>query len=208
MRDAWGRQLDEEHRLGRARRGAELHAGLLQRPVALAQVARRAGGDDVFPDRLASLRPRNDVVERQAAAGGAAIHAPPAVPGEERAPRDLALDGARDANVVQQPDHVGPDEAAGRGAQGLVEPLDHLRLALVDEHVGTPHRTHVQRLIAGIQDENVLHPWGKVASRAENEPRRRPVASKLATTTTPWPVPPLPALQVRARPMRAHGPAP
>jgi hypothetical protein len=39
----------------------------------------------------------------------------------------------------------------------LVQLLDHLGFPFEDEHVGTPDRGHVQRLIARVQDENVLH---------------------------------------------------
>ena len=87
-------------------RHADVHnpgdPGLLQRPVALAQVARRAGGDDVLPDRLAALRARDDVVERQAAVRRAAVRAAPAVASEQGPAGDLALDRARHAHVVEQ----------------------------------------------------------------------------------------------------------
>src|SRR2546430_9051001 len=44
----------------------------------------------------------------------AAVDAAPVVAGEERAPRDLALDGARNANVGDEPDHVRPDRKSTR----------------------------------------------------------------------------------------------
>ena len=92
LRDRRRREVDEEHRRRRPRRPLQVQARVLERAVALAQVARRAGGDDVLPDRLAALRARHHVVERQPAAGGAAVDAAPAVAGEQRAARDLALD--------------------------------------------------------------------------------------------------------------------
>ena len=151
--------------------------------VALAQVARRAGGDDVLPDRLAALRPRHDVVEGEAAVRRPAIGTAPAVTREEGPARDLALDRARHAHVVDQPDHMGPDEAAGRGAERLVEPLDYLGLALVHEHVGTPHRAHVERLVTCVQNKNVLQPGRKVAAptaaiAARASPARPPPAPR------------------------------
>ena len=70
----------------------------------------RARGDHVLPHRLAALRARHHVVERQPAARRAAVDAAPAVTGEERAARDLALDDPRDADVVEEPNHVWPRE--------------------------------------------------------------------------------------------------
>ena len=67
LRDRRRREMDEEHRRRRPRRPLQVQPGVLEQPVALAQVARRAGGDDVLPDRLAALRARDDVVERQPA---------------------------------------------------------------------------------------------------------------------------------------------
>src|SRR5262245_49733140 len=98
--------MDEEHGSRGPRLSPQVQAGVLERPVALAQVARRAGGDDVLPDRLASLRARHDVVEGQPAAGAAAVDAAPAVAREEGAPRDLALDRPRHTDVLDEPDHV------------------------------------------------------------------------------------------------------
>ena len=43
----------------------KLHVHLVREAVALAQVARRARGDDVLPDRVAAARARDHVVERQ-----------------------------------------------------------------------------------------------------------------------------------------------
>src|SRR5207248_1182911 len=79
------------------------------------------------------------------------------VAGEEGPAGDLPLDRAGHTDVVDQPDHMGPDEAARGRAQRLIEVLDHLGLALVQEHVGTPNRAHVQRLVTGIQNQNLLH---------------------------------------------------
>jgi len=49
----------------RQRTGAALEtSALLRRQIALAQIARRTGGDHVFPGGLAALAARDDVVER------------------------------------------------------------------------------------------------------------------------------------------------
>ena len=49
-----------------------------------------------------------------------------------------------------------PDEGVGGGAKALRQALDHLGLALPNEHVGTPHGTDVERLVTRVQDENLL----------------------------------------------------
>src|SRR5205807_5928067 len=66
------------------------------------------------------------------------------------------------AHVIDEPDHVRPDEARFGGTEGFLEALDDLRLALVDEHVRPPHRANVERLVARVQDENMLQPGRKV----------------------------------------------
>src|SRR6185503_5340439 len=120
------------------------------------QVARRAGGHDVLPDRIPAPASRHDVVERQAA-GRAAVLAAPAVPREECAAGDPALDRARDTNVGEQPDHVRPRETPARRAQRALDRLDDLGLALEHEHVRAPYGADVQRLEARVQDEDLEH---------------------------------------------------
>ena len=62
---------------------------------------------------------------------------------EERAARDLPLDRPRNADVVDEPDDVRPHERVRGRPEWSLERLDHLGLALEDEHMGTPHRSHV-----------------------------------------------------------------
>jgi hypothetical protein len=97
------------------------------------------------------------VVERQPVRRGAAVDAAEAVSREERPPGDPALDRVRHPHVHEQPDHVRPDEGARRRVERPVQALDHLRLALPHKHVGAPHGTDVERLVARVQDENLLH---------------------------------------------------
>ncbi len=54
---------------------------------------------------------------------------------------------------------------------GPVELLEHLGLSLEDEHVRPPNRRHVQRLVARVQDEDLLHSERK---SSEENVRRRP----------------------------------
>jgi len=81
----------------------------------------------------------------------------PPTPGEEGPARDLSLHRARNAHVLDEPDHVRPLEGVARGAERAREVLEHLGLPLEHEHVGTPHRTDVERLVTRVQNENLLH---------------------------------------------------
>ena len=107
------------------------------------------------------------MVEREPAARCAAVDAAPAVTGEERPPRDLSLDRARDPHVVDEPDHVGPRVGVARRVERLVELLEHLRLALEDEHVSTSHRRDVQGLVARVEHQDLRHDTKNVATRAQ-----------------------------------------
>src|SRR4029450_11237295 len=124
--------------------------------VALAHVAGRAGGDDVLPDRPAAAATRHDVVERQAPRRGAAVHAAPAVPREQRPPPDAPLPGARPPDVLDEPDHMWPREGSRRGSERLLELLDHLGLALEHEDVRAANGGDVQWLVAGVEYKNLL----------------------------------------------------
>src|SRR5581483_9027962 len=183
-RDLRGGQADEEHGRGRPRRAAHRHRNLLGQAVSLAEVAGRAGGHDVLPDGLAATAARHDVVERQPARAVPAVDAPPAVPREEGAARDLPLRSTRHMNVRDQPDHVRPRVGVRRRMERVSELLQHLGLALEDEHVSPTHRAHVERLEARVQNEDVLHPA---------EMYRSPISALT------WPVRPLPAPRARGR---------
>ena len=160
------RQADEEHRRRRPRRMGELHLRLVRQPAALAQVAGGTRGDDVLPDRITAARARDDVVERQPPARGAAVDTAPAVTGEEGAPRDLALDDPGNPDVAEKPDHVRPRKPRRGRAEWSVELFDHLRLPLVDEDVRAAQRAHVERLETGVEDQHLLHGARNVADGA------------------------------------------
>src|SRR5215210_5726684 len=103
-RDRRRGELDEDVRARDPRLHARMHVDLVREAVALAAVAGRARGDDVLPARAAALRARDHVVDGEARAR-AAVLAFPAVAGEHRAARDLALVRvARDADVRDEPD--------------------------------------------------------------------------------------------------------
>src|SRR3954466_6299650 len=119
-RDARRRKLDEEDRLRGPRLRLQLEPRLLQRSVPLAQIARCTGRDHVLPHRLAALRARDHVVERQPSRGRPAVDAAPAVAREEGATGDLPLDRPRHPDVLDEPDHMRPGEAAGGTSKRLL----------------------------------------------------------------------------------------
>src|SRR6187551_3200790 len=97
------------------------------------------------------------MVERHSSGGRPALDAAPVVPGEQRAAGDLALDGPRDAYVRDEPDHVRPLIRVARGTKRLLQLLQYLGLTLEDKHGRATHGSDVQRFVARIQDENLLH---------------------------------------------------
>ena len=163
VRDVIRCEADEEHRRRRPRRGVEGHARLLEEAVALAMVARSAGGDHVLPDGGAPARSRDDVVESQPVPARPAVRALPAVAREEHAARDSPGDTARNSDVGPEADHVRPLKARACGAERPVVTLEDLSLALPDEYVRTAERTDVQGLVARIEDEDALHRARSVA---------------------------------------------
>ena len=166
----------------------QLDRQLLQQPVALAQVARRAGGDDVLPRRVAAARARDDVVERQPAAGRAAVDAAPAVTGKQGAAGDLPLHHPGHAHVVHEPDDVGPSIGVARGAEWSVQLLDDFSLPLVDEHVRAAQRAHIERLVTRIENENLLHRGRRVPAKEAIEvvskSCQRPIARSTASCSS------------------------
>src|SRR5262249_61140754 len=119
-----------------------------------------------------------------------------------RRPGDLPLDRPRDSDVVDEPDHVRPDEGRSRGAKWLVELLDDLCLPLVEQHMSAPHGAYIERLVAGVQDQNLLHARPKVPTGPDYEERR------VRGLTSPSRARPPPAPRARGRRRRVRGPAP
>ena len=163
VRDVIRCKADEEHGRRGPWRGLEGHARLFEQTIALAMVARSAGGDHVLPDGGAPARPRDDVVERQPVSTRPAVRALPPVTREEDAARDSPGDTARNPDVRPEADHVRPLKARARGAERPVVALEDLRLALPDEYVRAAERTDVQGLVARIEDEDALHRARSVA---------------------------------------------
>jgi hypothetical protein len=172
LRDLRRREANEEHGRRRPRPRRKLHVHLVREAVALAQVARGAGGDDVLPRGVAALRAGNHVVEGEAPGRGAAVDTAPAVTGEQGAARDLSLHHARNPDIVDEPDDVWPLIRVSGRAKWSVQLLDHLCLALEDEDVGAAERAHIERLVTRIENENLLHSAGNVPDYSEVEASR------------------------------------
>src|SRR5207249_12092866 len=65
-----------------------------------------------------------------------------------------------------EPDDVWPRIRRRGRAEWSVELFDHLRLPLEDEHVRTAKRAHVERLVAGVENQDLLHAGRNVAHAA------------------------------------------
>ena len=173
-------ELEMEHGapLGPLRLVEEFHAGFGGGPVALAAVARHAGADDVFPRGFAAPVARDDMVEIEVLAVEfvAAILAGVVVALEDVVAREFHFllrhpveeeeqnhlgnaDGERDGA-----DHIAAFVAA-REAEPLVEGhgleraaigLDHLCVALVEQHEGALDAADVYRLPETIEHEDVV----------------------------------------------------
>ncbi len=164
------RDRDEDVGSRGAGLGARVHADLGGQPVALAQVARRAGGDDVVPRRAAAARARDHVVHGEVRAG-AAVLAVVAVAGEHGAARDLARLVARHAHEVDEPDHqrVG---VVDRGAAQLAgRALQHLGLVLQHEHDRALQRADVDGLVGRVEHQDLLRPSGSSEEGVGGGPR-------------------------------------
>jgi hypothetical protein len=86
------------------------------------------------------------VVERERAADPAAVLAGPAIPGEDRTPRDLAaMSISRYSHVGGQPDHDRPRHRQRLRVKVAIVALDDLCARLEHEHGCAPHGTDVDR---------------------------------------------------------------
>src|SRR5215211_5590757 len=140
-----------------------MHSRLVRSAVALLTVARRAGGNDVLPDRFAAPTARDHVVHREAVRLAPAVLAGPCVAGEHCLASDLAaMAVAWDPDVAHEADHAGPIEGEALGVKRPLTALDDLRAGLQHEDGRPPHVADIDRLVARIQDE---HPAPDPAAR-------------------------------------------
>ena len=97
------------------------------------------------------------MIERQPNGTGAAVHALPSVSGKQGATRDPPLHRAGNAHVLEKADHMRAEKRALGRPQRLRVMLDDLGPALPHKNVRAPIRAHVERLVACIQDEDMVH---------------------------------------------------
>src|ERR1700748_1889472 len=132
------------------------HPRLLRRHVALAQVARRTGGDDVFPGGLAAFAARDDVIEGEVVRGKA-ILADEAVAQEDVEPGKGGMRGRLDEGFQRY--HAGQLNLEGRTAHRAVVVLNDIDA--VEEHrldriLPRPKR---QRIVAQRPEVRIQHPY-------------------------------------------------
>ena len=140
------------------RLGHGLHAALVRQPVALAQVAARAGGDDVAPGGLAAPRAWDDVIEGQLRRrmGAPAVLAGEAVAQEDVEPRERRPTILRD--ILLERHHAGqPELEAGRADHPIIVADDRHAIEedRLDRVLPAPQRQGVvgQWLIVGVEDQ-------------------------------------------------------
>ena len=126
---------------------------LLERAVALVEVAAQAGRHHVGPGRLPAARPRDDVVHGQPLPAAAAVLAGVAVAAEdvllvEGDPLEEGL-----ADVHGEPDHRRQGKAAGRRPDDPRRGLDALGFPRQQERDGAPGVGEMQRLVGIVEHE-------------------------------------------------------
>ena len=103
----------------------------------------------------AAAAARDHVVDGQPGRLVAAVLAGVGVAREHRLAGDLApVDVARDAHVADQPDHARPVELEPLGVQRALAVLEQLGARLEHQDGRAPHRADVDRLVAGVEDQD------------------------------------------------------
>ncbi len=132
------------------------HLRFRRRAPALAQVARRAGGDDILPCRPPAIGARHDVIERQVAMRRAAILAGEAIAQEQveaREGREL-----RRPHILLERDHRGQLDRLRRAAHlALImrDDVDAIEEHRLHRRLPRPDRERIigKRRVIGVQDE-------------------------------------------------------
>ena len=136
------------------------HAGFPGCAITLANIARQASGCHIVPTVDATSAAGLNMVNRELVAVVPAVLARVAIALENIAPGQRQL-SVGNTNELPQSDHrwshlIGPQ-------QGCWVVFEALGLALQQHHHRSPPRGDVQRLVGGIQNENMAHasPPGK-----------------------------------------------
>lgn len=140
---------------GRLRVAGEPHAGLLQRSIPLAGVARTTGSHDVLPGVRSTSRTRHHMVEVLGLPP--AVLAGVAIPDKHGSPVERHPAPVWDLDVPHQSDDRGHCDrhTLRRPVPALF--LDHLGLVPHQEHDGAPRRDHRKWLVGGVQHQGLLH---------------------------------------------------
>jgi hypothetical protein len=136
------------------------HARLIRSAAPLFMIACKATGDDVAPGFAPSSYDRDDVVEGQVFGGapGAAVLACMQVPGVDIGPAELdVLKSFPHPDVLQESKDARHSDAKGYASDFLVILGQDLHFALEKQGDGAFPRHDVDWLIAGVENECVLH---------------------------------------------------
>jgi len=136
------------------------HAGFPGCAVALTNIARQARGRDIVPTVDAASAAGLNMVNRELVAVVSAVLARVAIALENIAPGQRQL-SVRNTNELPQSDHGGSHLIGPQQRCWVV--FEALGLALQQHDHRSPPSGDVQRLVGGIQNENMAHasPLGK-----------------------------------------------
>ena len=133
----------------------QLHLRLDWQTVPLAVVAAQTASNQVLPRVVAPARPRHDVIQGKVARAEllVAVLAGVLVPDQNVLARNRAH-LAGNAAVLQQADHGGDGQALRRRVHAALASFLCGRHPLDEQDQGAPHRAHMDRLVAGVQDQH------------------------------------------------------
>src|SRR6185312_6037193 len=138
------------------------HPRLLRRQIALAQIARRAGGDDIFPGGLAALAARDDVVEGEVVMR-VAVLADEAVAQEDVEPGEGRMRGRLDERFQRH--HAWKLDLETRAVHRAVVMLDNvdaIETHRLDRLLPRPER---QRVVTQRPEIRIQHQYRPTALR-------------------------------------------
>src|SRR5580704_8771167 len=131
------------------------HAGLAGAEIALAQIAARTGGDDIFPGRGAALGAGHEMVEGQILAG-AAILAAEAVAEKDIEPSEGGM--ARGSYIASERNHRREPHLEARTSD---------RLVIIGNDVHPVEEHRLDRILPRPKRERIVAQWPEVGIEHE-----------------------------------------